>query len=302
MDSYPLIKRFSIIIEIIDQRPTTLKELLDRLHEEGFEISKRTLQRDIEYLKIDFGLDIQYKAATHTYHLDKEKSEHLDDLLYLIQLLHTSDFLLQSIREKEKFLSFITFDHMKEKYAWRNHLEPVLNAIRSCKLISFEYEVFAKNSIFSCSVKPLLLKMYNQTWYLIGALADNDQLRTFALDRITNLRIEKQQFAAKLREETADLFESCIGLDYSPTPEVIKIAVVSVLARYFKRIPLHTSQSIESETADEVIFSYYLSPNRELQQLFLKYGSQLKILKPRWLAEKFRTEAKKIATLYKVFF
>jgi predicted DNA-binding transcriptional regulator YafY len=301
MDSYPLIKRFSIIIEIIDKRPTTLKELLDHLHEEGFEISKRTLQRDIEYLKIDFGLDIQYKAATHTYHLDKEKSEHLDALLYLIQLFHTSDFLLQSIRGKENLLSFISFENTEERYAGRNHLEPILNAMRSCKLISFDYEIFAKSSIFPCSIKPLLLKVYNQMWYVIGALADNDQPRTFALDRITNLRIEKQQFSAKLREEAADLFESCIGLNYSPAPEVIKIAVVPVLAKYFKRLPLHTSQQIESETADGVVFSYYLSPNRELQQLFLKYGSQLKILQPRWLAENFRAEAKKIAALYKVF-
>jgi predicted DNA-binding transcriptional regulator YafY len=78
MDNYPLIKRFSIIVDTITQRPPTLKELLNRLHKQGFEISKRTLQRDIEYLKIDFGLDIQYKASTHTYHLDKDKSEHLE--------------------------------------------------------------------------------------------------------------------------------------------------------------------------------------------------------------------------------
>jgi predicted DNA-binding transcriptional regulator YafY len=302
MDSYPLIKRFSIIVETIAQRPPTLKELLNRLHKQGFEISKRTLQRDIDDLKIDFGLDIQYKASTHTYHLDKDKSEHLDALLRLIQLFHTSDLLWQSIREKENCLSFISFENTKNEYAGINYLEPVLNAIRSCTLISFEYENFAKNSLSSYSVKPLLLKEYNRKWYLIGAVADSELLRTFALDRISNFRVEMQHFAAELREKTAGLFENCIGLDYSPKPKVIKIAVTPVLAKYFKRIPLHASQHIESETAAEVVFSYFLSPNRELQQLLLKYGSQLKIVKPKGLTESFTTEAKKIATLYEEFF
>jgi predicted DNA-binding transcriptional regulator YafY len=302
MDSYPLIKRFSIIVETISQRPPTLKELLDHLHEKGFEISKRTLQRDIDNLKIDFGLDIQYKASTHTYHLDKDKSEHLDALLRLIQLFHTSDILWQSIREKENFLSLISFDHTTEECAGINYLEPVLNAIRTCKMVSFEYENFAKNTLSSYSVKPLLLKEYNRKWYLIGAFADTDLLRTFALDRISNFRIEIQHFPEELREKTAGLFDNCIGLDYSPQPEVIKIAVTPVLAKYFKRIPLHASQHIESETAAEVVFSYFLSPNRELQQLLLKYGSQLKILKPKGLAEHFTTEAKNIATLYEEFF
>ncbi|MDR3220165.1 MAG: WYL domain-containing protein, partial [Dysgonamonadaceae bacterium] len=272
MDSYPLIKRFSIIVETISQRPPTLKGLLDHLHEKGFEISKRTLQRDIDNLKIDFGLDIQYKASTHTYHLDKDKSEHLDALLRLIQLFHTSDILWQSIKEKESFLSLISFENTKNEYVGINYLEPMLNAIRTCKLVSFEYENFAKNTLSSYSVKPLLLKEYNRKWYIIGAFADTDLLRTFALDRISNLRIEIQHFAEELREKTAGLFDNCIGLDYSPKPEVIKIAVTPVLAKYFKRIPLHASQHIESETATEVVFSYFLSPNRELQQLLLKYG------------------------------
>jgi predicted DNA-binding transcriptional regulator YafY len=67
MNTYPLIRRFSIIVEKVNGKcPPTLRELLEYLHQHGFEVSERTLQRDIERLRTDFGLDIYYDAICRT--------------------------------------------------------------------------------------------------------------------------------------------------------------------------------------------------------------------------------------------
>jgi len=56
---------------------------------------------------------------------------------------------------------------------------------------------------------------------------------------------------------------------------------------------------IVSETEKEVIFRYYLIPNRELQRLILGYSSQVKVLKPKWFAKQIREQIEEMAALYK---
>lgn len=301
MSNYSLLKRFAIIVDKINnKRPPSLKELLESLRQHGFDVSSRTLQRDIERLREDFGLMIYYDAPSDTYRINVEDSLYFETLLRIIQLFNTSDILLKSVQEKKKTLPFISFEQNIENSTGTYYLEAVFNAIHHCQLISFEYENFEKKKTSRHVIKPLLLKEYSNKWYVVGAFVDCNSIRIFGLDRIKNLVVEKTKFPAKERNAVTHLFDHTIGLVYDiKKAETVLFSVTAGQAKYFKNVPLHHSQQIMAAHTDEVIFSYFLTPNRELQRLILGYGAQVKVLQPAWFAQQVEGELKMMLKKYK---
>jgi predicted DNA-binding transcriptional regulator YafY len=301
MNTYPLIRRFSIIVEKVNGKcPPTLRELLEYLHHHGFEVSDRTLQRDIERLRTDFGLDIYYDASSNTYRINPENSLCFDSLMRIIRLFHTSDILWRSLQEKEKSLSWVSFEKNIKDIAGTQHLETIFTAIHGCKAISFDHENFEKGTILRHTIKPFLLKEYDNKWYVVGALSNSGSQRIFGLDRISNLATGKETFKPKERNAATHLFDHTIGLVYDmEKAETVTLAVSKGQAKYFKKTPLHHSQQVAKENEKEVIFSYFLVPNRELQRLILGYGTQVKVLTPKWFAKQVAKEIQAVLDKYK---
>ena len=300
MDSYPIIKRLALTIEKLREQPApTLKEIVDFLREKGFEISTRTLQRDFERLKDDFDLGIERNKG-NTYSIAKENSQQFDALTRIIGLAHTSELLQQGIKDKKELLSLISFQHDVGSYAGAQHFETLYSAIKNCKVVTIDHENFDKNKISTHEVNPLLLKEYGNHWYLVAVHIALNEVRTYGLDRIKKVAVEKARFDAKEREKALALFDNVIGLVYNMSlPTTVKLAVSSSQAKHFQSVPLHHSQQIETKTKDEVIFSYFLAPNRELQRLILGYGSQVRVLAPKEFAKQVEQEVKEMLKKYK---
>ena len=58
MSQQGTIKRYQLILEQVQGtlRPT-FAQLMEHLHQNGFEIAPRTLQRDIQHIRDEFGID-----------------------------------------------------------------------------------------------------------------------------------------------------------------------------------------------------------------------------------------------------
>jgi predicted DNA-binding transcriptional regulator YafY len=267
--NYALIKRYALIVEKLNSKyPPRLKDIMDYLAQEGFTVSERTLQRDIERLRNDFGLEIVYTPESNSYRIDSTQDFHFETLLRLIHMAGTSDLLMQSLKEK-KLLSVLSFQNSLHPIAGSQHLETLLAAIRDSRLVSFEYESFFNNKQSIRTVKPVMLKEYSDKWYLVAVPEAKEELRTYGLDRIINKpTVLNKKFSAKRYENVPEKFDHVIGLiyDWEEVTEV-RLSVVPEQARYFIKTPLHHSQKIVSESETEAIFSYTLIPNLELQRL-----------------------------------
>lgn len=102
-------------------------------------------------------------------------------------------------------------------------------------------------------------------------------------------------------EEAKDKFNHVIGLNYiDHKKERIKLSFHSSQKPYLKSLPLHRSQkeilSLKEDTYD---IELLIHPNFEFSQQILKYGSLVKVLEPKWLAESIKKEIKKAFENYK---
>jgi predicted DNA-binding transcriptional regulator YafY len=294
------IRSFSLIIELLRRkRQVDFQEMKDYLLNSGsIEVSDRTLERYIGELRADFGV-ITCDRKTNLYSIDEENKPEINRLLYLIHLFNSSDLILHTLQNKEKSLSCLSFES-NGNYAGSANLEPIYSAIIQSKIISFDHENYEKNTRKHRTIQPYLLKEYNSKWYVVGVFADSNTIRIFGLDRISHIEMSDQTFEKTEQKRISELFDNLIGLVYDiEKPTAVWLSVTPGQAKYFKNSPLHDTQEIVEENEKEVIFSYYIIPNRELQRLILGYSSQVKVLKPEWFAKQIEEQIEEMLALYK---
>jgi predicted DNA-binding transcriptional regulator YafY len=293
------IRNYSLIIDLLQRKKeVSLREMADYLEVHDVSISQRTLERYIQHLRDDYDIISDCNRKTNTYSFNEENPDNANKLLRLIHLINSSELLMESIRNKDKTLSCLAFE-INEGYAGSLNLEPVYSAIMQSRIITFDHENFEKNKISAYTIKPYLLKEYNSRWYVVGIFTHTNEVRTFGLDRISNIKTFDGTFEKTEQERIFGLFDFLIGLVYDiEKPATVEISVTPGQARYFKKSPLHGTQKVVSENEKEVIFQYFLIPNRELQRLILGYGSQIKVLKPQSLVLKIQEQIEEMRKLY----
>jgi predicted DNA-binding transcriptional regulator YafY len=293
------IKAISLIIELLQRKEEVrFPEMENCLRAGGVDVQKRTIERYIQSLREDFCVVIHCDRKTNTYYIDKESNPDLNRLLRFIHLFNSSELMMNSLKDSGKTLSCLAFESNGE-YIWSNNLEPIFSAILQSKIISFDHENYEKNKASQYSIKPYLLKEYDSMWYVVGVFVDSNYVRIFGLDRISNIIISDQTFKKTEQEQISEKFNSLIGLVYDMAePTAIHLSVTLARAKYFKKRPLHPTQEIESENESEVIFSYRLIPNRELQRLILGFGSQVKVIEPDWFATQIKEQINEMAKIY----
>jgi|SRR6218665_165022 len=88
MSAQGSIKRYMLILDKARAgRYPSFADLKDYLHEHGFEISARTLQRDIEQIRIEFGVEIKYDRYRNGYFVDEESSVNKKQIHRFLRLL-----------------------------------------------------------------------------------------------------------------------------------------------------------------------------------------------------------------------
>jgi predicted DNA-binding transcriptional regulator YafY len=295
------LKADALIIRLLQRKGSaSIGEIRNCLSDNDFAVSHRTMERYIQELRNEYGVVADCDRRTNRYSLLADDAETLDCLLHVIRLVNSSELLMDTIRNRDRNLACIAFEHTDE-YAGGENLEPIYSAILNSHIITFTHENFERNTTRQHSIKPYLLKEYNSKWYVVGNFTDSDAIRIFGLDRITDLKVEDDHTFEKTQQKRiSTLFDNLIGLVYDiDKTETVEISATPEQAKYFKRSPLHGTQTVVSESDSEVRFSYYLVPNLELQRLLLGFGSRVKVVKPDWFARQMKEEIAAMAGRYK---
>ena len=255
------------------------------MEDHGLEISDRTLQRDIEQIRYEFGIDIVYDRLNKGYSINKEESINIDSFLKFLEIVGTANLLSDSLKEGKDTLNYLSFESQGNLKGVDN-LKDLLFAIKNKRFISFVHHNFSSETSKAYRIRPGLLKEYRGRWYVIGYLNKSNDVRTFGVDRLEKLKIESETFTNTKKQNLATLFEDVVGLNYTEhsKKETVTLSATPIQARYLKALPLHPSQYISKETDKEVFISLNVIPNYELTQQLMMLGENVKVIEPKWLA------------------
>ncbi len=198
--------------------------------------------------------------------------------------------LIARLYERYRNQGFISFKNAPE-IKGTQYLEPIISAIENQQVIRLYYLPFYEDKPYFNEVHPYLLKEYGFRWYLVGLNEFKGQVRTYALDRIRDLKEAEGILYAPPLFDAEKYFKHAIGI-IAPegTPALIKMAVQKTQAQYLITQPWHDSQNIEEETEEEVIFSFRLHPTYEFKSLVLSLGKDGRIIEPYSLREELKNE------------
>lgn len=166
----------------------------------------------------------------------------------------------------------------------RNFLTPIINAIRDSKCVTFSYASFQRPiPDRDISFEPYFLKLFRQRWYMIGRRTDTGDLRTYALDRISELVITDKSFTLPEGLEPADIFGDLFGITSSKgNVHHVVIAAKPLTAKYLRALPLHHTQR-EEMYSDRSLFHLDLKLTPDFLRELMSLGPDITVIEPREL-------------------
>ena len=273
------IRRYNLIIEKIQKsKKPSFSEIQHFLMKQDFPVSHRTLQRDIEQIKYELSISIEYDKSTNGYYIQNQ--EYSKNVLDLLQQKSFYTDLIEFTRENPKQKDAILLDTDMHQVGFE-YVQEILAAIRNQRKIEFEYQKFKEEDPKKYIIEPYCLKEFENRWYLVGVVNDKPNLHKFGIERILNMKVSTLKFKKEKHISTMEHFALMIGVnDEQRKREIIHLAFTPLQAKYIDTLALHWSQKLVSKEKDWVTYEYYLIPNFELEQKILGYGMQVKVLKP----------------------
>lgn len=290
MKEISTLKRLAAIIAA-GLRPgsfVNLEELADKLEEAGIpRVGIRTLNRDMETLRTEFGINFQY-SNPHRKWIRLESDEVADHAQFLNLL--DLEGLSRTLRQAFEGFHFLDLEAQTGVEGIQPLIKSILNAVQAHKRVKITYLPFQATKEKQYELEPLKLKEYHSRWYLAAADVNEQFLiKTFGLERITSIKILPKEFdPASRKEEIRSRFAHVLGVTLMPNQQVqlVEVKVSPKFSNYLISIPLHHTQEIvKLDNEGWTHLRWQLVVNQELVSELLRFGQDVVVLSPPELAE-----------------
>jgi predicted DNA-binding transcriptional regulator YafY len=298
MSTTESLSRYNLIIKKVRRNPATFKEIEDYLKFESelqgydFNISKRTFQRDLNAIRSIFNIDILFDFSRKVYFIDTDQQQEVNK-----RVLEAFD-TFNALNISERLSDYIHFEKRQSKGT--EHLYGILHAIKNQYQISFTYHKYWEDKIDTRTVEPYAFKEFKNRWYVLANDLKDDTIKTFALDRISNLDISKKKFQVPTDFSIPEYFKNCFGI-MGPNEKKAKEIILSldpVQGKYIKSMPLHESQEILIDSVDELRIKLTLYITHDFYMELLSMGEDVKVIQPVTLVKKLKTTYYNCLSLY----
>ncbi|GHB54405.1 helix-turn-helix transcriptional regulator [Persicitalea jodogahamensis] len=277
------------------------EELLASFSEMDFpSIARRSLERDIRELRDEYGIHIKYDYRRRGYYLDIPPDEDVDDFRQFVTLLERHErlsFLQKAITNVQEVGKYLQLER-NEQFAGAENLPLLWDALRGQRVIHFEYAAYTDSASPAArrTVEPGILFEYRNRWYLDGWDVEKDSLRTFGLDRMTDLRLTDKPVTTDRTATYKNLRRHVIGVTApdGAEPERVVLRFNALQSSYVRSLPLHSSM-VELGAGE---FELFVILNPELEKEILSFGEAVEVLEPATLRKHIAERAKDHAKTY----
>ncbi len=277
-----LISRYVWIVDTLNRYGKLTREEIDRLWmrshlSDGNPIPARTFFHYRRAIEENFHIDILCNRNGE-YYIDQGDDNHNKLLTnWLLDSYAVNNAMKESHAASGRVL-------VEDVPSARDFLPSVLEAIGASEKVRFTYAGFNRSRPETDILfHPYFVKRYKQRWYMVGLREKTSDIRTYALDRVKELKLVNSSFVMPEDIDPSQFFDNIIGITLSKAPvRIVKIQTTTQQAKYFRALPLHHSQ--QEEIHDQYsVFTYRLKLNYELVHELLGYGAGVKVLAPKEL-------------------
>ena len=292
------IARYNLIIKKLRKQPadfeqiSTYLSLESELQEYNFNVSKRTFQRDLDDIRSLYNIDIVYDFSRKVYFIDLEEQPELNE-----RILEAFD-TFNALNITDRLSNYIHFE--KRRPQGTENLYGLLHAIKNKVQISFSYKKFWEDEMSQRTAEPYALNEFKNRWYVLANDLKDNKVKSFALDRLTELEITRKKFQLPIDFDVNEHYKYCFGI-ISPNehqPQEVILSFDPFQGKYIKTLPLHESQVILKDHEEELLIKLTLFLTHDFLMEILSYGDNVKVIQPESLIEDLKTSYENALKLY----
>lgn len=293
------IARYNLIIKKLRKHPSSLKEISRYLADESelqdynFSISARTFQRDVEDIRSLYNIDIQYNYSQKVYCIESDAQPDVNE-----RILEAFD-TFNALNISDRLSDYIHFERRHPQGT--ENLHGLLHAVKHQVQIRFRYQKYWDDEISHRVCEPYALKEFKNRWYVLANDLKDGAVKSFALDRLSELEISKTKFKHPNNFNVNEHFKNSFGI-ISPNkavPEQIVLSFDPMQGKYIKSLPLHGSQQILVDTDDELRIGLTLYVTHDFLMELLSYGDSVQVIEPQSLLAEIKKSLNDTLKLYK---
>ena len=271
-----------------------------------YEVSAKTIQRDLDYMRYQLDAPIDYSAKHRGYYYTEPNyqlpaiSVKESDLfaIYLAEKLLTQyegtplyDSLRSVFRKIEESLPAKTtvdlgHDHARfTVFPPSNTLirpgiwEKVAEAIRLSRRIRVVYRT-PGNEPAVRDLDPYHGVRFEGDWYVVAHCHRRNDIRTFSLARMESVELLPTDFRIPATFDFTRLSGSHFGVHWSDNEYQVKIRFDREVAGYIRERRWHPTQQIDENPDGSVVLSLTVNHLLELKRWVLSWGEMAKVLAP----------------------
>ena len=255
-------------------------------------LPERTFHNHRQAILDTFGIEIKCDRSRGYYIANDEDLEEDGTRQWMLSSLSLNNLMNESREMRDRIL----FEEIPSSQRW---LMAIVNAIKDQKTIEMTYQSFNRTEPNTFEAHPWCLKLFKQRWYLLARSEAYTEPRIYALDRIRAVKETKNPLKVPKKFKADEFFSHFFGIIVDERkPETIRLKVDAEQVKYYKSLPLHSSQKEIEATEDYAIFEYQLVPTYDFEQEVLSKGPTVEVLAPASFRDLIREDAKAMLARY----
>ena len=278
------------------ERGLSLEEIIDKWEMRfDSDYSRRTFNNHRAAVEEVFGISIGCHRSTTRYFI-KSGEDLADDngeSAWLINSFTVNNMLRLS---KEKLQGRVSVEDIPSGHLY---LTQVMEAMTENLEVVIEYHKYTSSESETLTIHPYAVKEYAKRWYIVAYCEEREGLRVYGLDRVKKMEVTGKQFKMKSGFDVDEIFSTSFGI-YLPGEkgQIIKFKVSEKEAKFLRDLPIHRSQEEVGKDGDNVIFSIFVCPDKNLIMELCKHGNRIEVLSPAEVRETVKEELNKALAQY----
>ena len=290
----------------------------------AFEISTKTAQRDIDFMRDRLLCPLDYDPS--------QKGYYYEDDTFSLPMVYLSSKELSSLLIARKMLQDIGGGYIGEEIS--SILDKITNVLNKHLAVgdriddAFSFQLIeyspAPEAVFKAALEGCLKKQrlsftyysptreekslraldpyhlfnYMGTWHLIGYCHLRKGIRDFALSRITEAKVLTEPFEMPTNFDFKKYFLSSFGLYKGESTKQVTLRFSPLKSKWIKGQIWHKDQKVKYLKDGSIELSFPVSDFSEIKMEILKHGGMVEVIKPKSLKDLIKAEAKNILKIY----
>lgn len=299
MARYLLARYIWEVSTIYRARRITLKELNEKWRDspyyDGKDIPRRTFDYHRKEVEMLFQVNIVCDKHDNTYRIEDDSAFRNGEVR---RWLLNNFSMTNAIREAKDLEECISIESIPSA---EPYLSTVLQALREHKVLNMSYQSFERDTPTIHELMPYAVKLFHLRWYVIGKTMNREGILIFSMDRIQSLTVTEQKYKYPKSFNVHDYYRDSFGIiiENGVESERVRLKVMNNQAKYFRSLPLHSSQKEIETKPDYSVFEYRLKPTYDFEQEILSHKEDVEVLEPLTLRNNIKESVRKMAELYK---